>query len=78
MAMAANAKKTTLLFTMVFTVLVQWLAAQNYPIAGDYIDQSGNRPVFHEKQKWALTNDGNLSPLVQPMMSIMMGCIARP
>ena len=73
MAMAVSAKKTILLFTIVFTVLVQWLTAQNYIIAGDYIDQGGTLPVFQEKQKWALTHEGNVSPLVQPMMSMMMG-----
>ncbi|HRG66506.1 MAG TPA: hypothetical protein PLV12_11895, partial [Saprospiraceae bacterium] len=71
--MAVSAKKITLLFTIVFTVLVQWLTAQNYIIAGDYIDQGGTLPVFQEKQKWALTHEGNVSPLIQPMMSMMMG-----
>lgn len=73
MTMAATAQKTTFIITILFAVSVQWMAAQNYPIAGDYIDQNSTRPVFQEKQKSALTHDGDIFPHVQPAMSMMMG-----
>lgn len=71
--MLRTSRYTIFLYFLFFAVLATALSAQNYQVAGDYIEPTGNRPILIDNQKWALTADRNVSLDVFPAMSMMMG-----